>query len=400
MRRIVFVNLHGNEFLVKTLNKILFGQSVAIKHGYILDYLLNRDDIEVCSYINKRGLALSYTTRNPFLQAFRFFEHRWTMRKNGIPQKKIKVLKDESEIRPDDIVVCYAYYHSTQFDWREVPDATRVVCEIHFGTAHSDKSRQFDPHALYNESNLQKYSEMWQRDLPWFTRQFITIPFVPQSRFRVKVPFEQRKNKAVGMGTITYMHNITGFYGDSCAQPARRNCRVLAAERNDLIDSFNFDYNEDRQDVKRKPTKNRIISIYRRLYDKIHGGHQKKYYSFDMVDKFNEYRMAVVGEEIMGIPGIGFVEAMACGCAMIGQTKGYYEDYGMQEGVHYIGYDGTKEDIARTIEYWQQARNQDRLAQIAEAGQRFVSENFRPEKIAANLTEQLLKLNTNQYGNA
>ena len=51
--RIVFVNLHGNEFLVKTLNKFIFKQSVAIKHKYILDYLLSRDDVEVCSYINK-----------------------------------------------------------------------------------------------------------------------------------------------------------------------------------------------------------------------------------------------------------------------------------------------------------------------------------------------------------
>ena len=53
--RIVFVNLHGNEFLVKTLNKYIFKQSVAIKHKYFLDYLLSRDDVEVCSFINKRG---------------------------------------------------------------------------------------------------------------------------------------------------------------------------------------------------------------------------------------------------------------------------------------------------------------------------------------------------------
>ena len=77
--RIVFVNLHGNEFLVKTINKILFKQSVAIKHKYILDYLLSREDVEVCSYINKRGLSLSYKTRNRFLQSFRFIEHRYVM---------------------------------------------------------------------------------------------------------------------------------------------------------------------------------------------------------------------------------------------------------------------------------------------------------------------------------
>ena len=44
--RIVFVNLHGNEFLVKTLNKYIFKQSVAIKHKYFLDYLLSRPEVD------------------------------------------------------------------------------------------------------------------------------------------------------------------------------------------------------------------------------------------------------------------------------------------------------------------------------------------------------------------
>ena len=50
MRRVIFVNLHGNEFLVKTINKIIFKQSVAVKHRYLLNYLLDREDIEDCIY--------------------------------------------------------------------------------------------------------------------------------------------------------------------------------------------------------------------------------------------------------------------------------------------------------------------------------------------------------------
>ena len=110
-----------------------------------------------------------------------------------------------------------------------------------------------------------------------------------------------------------------------------------------------------------------------------------------MVDKFNDYKIAVVGEEIMGIPGIGFVEAMACGCAFIGQTVGYYEDYGMKEGIHYIGYDGTKEGLARTIEYWQRPENQEKLEAIADAGYKFVKNNFKGEVITSNLISQINK---------
>lgn len=104
--RIVFVNLHGNEFLLKTSNKMLFKQSVAIKHKYFLDYLLEQPDVEVCSYINKKGFSLAYTLGKPF--AFlRFLEHKIVLKKNGIDLSKIKVLKRESEIRNNDIIILY-----------------------------------------------------------------------------------------------------------------------------------------------------------------------------------------------------------------------------------------------------------------------------------------------------
>lgn len=134
--RIVFVNLHGNEFLVKTLNKYIFKQSVALKHKYILDYLLSRDDVEVCSYINHRGLSLSYTTRNRFLQSFRFLEHRITLKKNGIPLDKIKVLKSEDEIRHDDIVILYQLF-GPQLEFKHRPDAFIALSQLHFTVAQA-----------------------------------------------------------------------------------------------------------------------------------------------------------------------------------------------------------------------------------------------------------------------
>lgn len=394
-QRIIFINLHGNEFLVKTLNKIIFGQSVAIKHKYFLDYLICEPSIEVCSLINKRGLSLSYTTKNIFLQSFRFIEHRITLKKNGIDNKKITVLKNENEIKPEDIVIVYSYYSPTQLALGNVPNATRIICQIHFNTQYSDLERIFNPHCMYNESNLLKYSGMWRHDLSWYKNDFIVIPFVFEDRFKSNKDFKERQIKAVSMGTITYMNNITDFYGDSCAQPARRLGRSLAKERPDLIDSFNFDYLEGQQGKNENKTNNPLFKIIRRLHAKFTGGHQKQYYSFNMVDKYNEYKIAFVGEEIMGIPGIGFVEAMACGCAFIGQTVGYYEDFGLKEGVHYIGYDGTKGDLISKLEYWERPENQERLEKIAYRGKTYVKENFNKEKIAKYLLNSILEAKSN-----
>lgn len=93
MQRIVFVNLHGNEMLVKTMNKYVFKQSVAIKHKYLLDYLLEQPEIQVCSYINKRGFSMATSLPAPvmkFLNLFRFMEHRYVLKKKWHRPKEDK----------------------------------------------------------------------------------------------------------------------------------------------------------------------------------------------------------------------------------------------------------------------------------------------------------------------
>lgn len=386
--RIVFVNLHGNEFLVKTLNKYIFKQSVAIKHKYFLDYLLSRDDVEVCSYINKRGLSLSYTTRNALLQSFRFLEHRIVMSKNGIPSNKVKVLKKESDIRHDDIVVVYEFFRP-QFDFSSRPDAFIALSQLHFLVGQARVMEKLDPDLIYNESDLQKHFVGFNDYFSWFHKQYLVIPFVYGERFKVVKPFSERQNKAVSVGTITYPEYIRKYYGTNCLQPARKQVYDHAEELKPWVDCFNSDYLENIKQIAVKKSDSVIKKTIARLHSKFFTGHQKKYYSFDMVEKFNDYKMCVVGEEITGLPGIGFVEGMASGCAYIGQTVGYYEDYGMKEGVHYIGYDGTLDDLKAKISYYQQPEHQQELEAIAKAGCEFVRSNFNGPAAAESLLNNL-----------
>lgn len=384
--RVVFVNLHGNEFLVKTLNKIIFKQSIAIKHKYFLDYLLSRDDVEVCSFINKRGLALSFTTRNRFLQSFRFIEHNITMRKNGINKKVIKVLKNENEILPDDIVILYQMF--PQFEFNKRPDNFIAVSMIHYTTGNTENILKLPADALFSESRLDKYSLVYQHDFKDYKGEYLLQPFVFAPRFKVVKSFKERKNKAVSVGTVTYPGYIEPYYGTKCIQPARKQIKDNASELEPWIDCFNSDYLEDDKKIKGH---NPITKVLGRLYAKFFTGHQKAYYSFDMVEKFNDYKMCVVGEEITGIPGIGFVEGMACGCAYIGQTIGYYEDYGMKEGVHYIGYDGTLDDLRNKISYYQKTEHQAKLDKIAQTGYEFVRSHFNGTAAAEQLLNNLIE---------
>ena len=387
--RIVFVNLHGNEFLVKTLNKYIFKQSVALKHKYILDYLLSRDDVEVCSYINHRGLSLSYTTRNRFLQSFRFLEHRITLKKNGIPLDKIKVLKSEDEIRHDDIVILYQLF-GPQLEFKHRPNAFIALSQLHFTVAQAKVMEKVDPDLMYNESDMQKRFIAFDKYFDWFHKQYLVIPFVFAERFKVVKPFAERQNKAVSVGTITYPSYLVKYFGHDCLQPARKQVYDNAQELKPWVDCFNSDYLEDVKDAKISFNDSKLTQVLKRLHDKFFVGHQKKYYSFNMVEKFNDYKMCIVGEEIIGLPGIGFVEGMACGCAYIGQTVGYYEDSGMKEGVHYIGYDGTIDDLKAKISYYQQPEHQQELETIAKAGCEFVRSHFNGPTAAESLLNNLL----------
>ena len=112
--------------------------------------------------------------------------------------------------------------------------------------------------------------------------------------------------------------------------------------------------------------------------------------SFDMVEKFNEYKFFACPEELVGMPGIGFVEGMACGTAYIGVKSNIYKSLGLIEGEHYIGYDGTFEDLIDKIHYCQ--NHADVVERIALNGMKYVREHYNEETVAENFFKELSKI--------
>lgn len=392
--RIVFVNLHANEMLLKTLPKYVFKQSCAIKHGYLLRYLLENPEYEVCSYVNNRAFSLMHNGPElvlDFLNLFRFWEHRSVLKKNGIDPKKITVLKKLTDIRKDDMVVFYRLYSEQMKDLSSV-DAFRVVSMIHFGGDQKEAEiiKEAAPECMMNESQLALTSELYRHfyhyDGPW-----IVHPFVFEPRFQVKKPFAERKNMAFSTGTITYKTNpeFLEVYGDPCDQPSRKQIKDNPEYLAGCVDCYSSDYMEDADLLKTSDKDNALVAFGKKLYNRFHTGQQKKYYSFNMVDKFNEYKMCIVGEEILGVPGIGFVEGMACGSAYIGLDSPMYTDLGLYPGIHYIGYDGTLKDLKEKIQYYQAPEHQEELERIAATGCAYVREHFSGNAAAESLLNRL-----------
>ncbi|MFI3163964.1 MAG: glycosyltransferase [Bacillota bacterium] len=394
-KRIVFVNMHSNWMVVKSPLVYLFKFSAAIKHAYILDYLLHTSEYEVCNYINQKGFSI-LRTNNAFLTTilnkFSGLECKKTFKVNKIDRKKITILCDKSEIRQNDLIVLYNICKDNYIEMSGV-NTFKALSMIHFSgnSKESEIIKNAGVSCLFNECNLSKNSEIYKRcydlDMSW-----VVHPFVFAERFKNNKPFEGRKNMAFATGTITYRthEEHMNTYGDSCVQPLRKQIKDNPEHFKDTIYCTSSDYLEDNHGKVIKEADNIIVKIYKKIYNKTHVGKQKKYFSFDMVEAFNDYKMCIVAEECLGIPGIGFVEGMACGCAYIGIDIPAYRDWGMIPGEHFITYDGTKEHLKEVIEYYQKDEHQEELERIAKAGCEFVKNNFNGDTVAKKLIENLV----------
>ena len=109
MQRVIFINLHTSWMLVRNSQVIYFKTSAALKHRYLLDYLLNSDEYEVCNYITEHGFSLVPNDGGILnkLHCLRFLENKTILKKNGIDPKRVTILTSPKEIRPDDIVILY-----------------------------------------------------------------------------------------------------------------------------------------------------------------------------------------------------------------------------------------------------------------------------------------------------
>ena len=394
--RIIFVNLHTNEFLVKTASKYIFKQAVAMKHQYLLDYLINNPEIEVCSYINKHGTSIASNLPKFLMKiiiACRYLESKWVLKKNGI-YNKITIIKKVEDIHNNDIIILYQLYANKCKELKNV-NAFKVMSLLHFfgNRANSEDIKECSPHFFINECDLKSHCELFKKYYSWITKDIYVYPFVAAQRFQNNNTFEERKKMVFSTGTITYKNHpeFIDVYGNPCDQPMRKYVKDNQEKLKGLIDCYNSDFSEDsNKKMSIKSSDNKLIKLTKAGYYKFFASQQKKYFSFNMVDKFNDYQMCLIGEEILGIPGIGFVEGMSCGCAYIGK-KGYYEDYGMKDGIHYIGYNGTPEDLIDKIHYYQQSEHQQELKQIALNGYQFAIGNFKGEIVAKRLIDIIME---------
>lgn len=392
--KIVFVNLHTNGNLVKTAQQMITGIHPMSKHKFLVEYMTAKK-AEVVDYITLDGTTIPGVSKIRSL-ILRKLEAKIVFRKNGFPGNSIKLITDSSMIDQDDIVICRSTNTPAQVDPLANINAIKIVDHIHFyGEEKMAKSLKDKGLQYYTfEVDLNKYSKLYQKNYAWFNGKYIMKPYSFQPRFIVKRDFSSRKTKALAMGTLTKCHLPDFFetYGTEYYQPHRKMIMDNAGKYVEELDSYISEYQEEPLKII-NDNDLKIVKLMKNISNFFKSGQQKSYFSFDMVDKYNEYKMFICPEDINGSYGIGTIEGMACGCAMIGWDYGAFEDMGMISGKHYISYDGTMEDLVAKIRYYQKPENQEELEMIAKTGCEFVRRNFSEEAVAKKFYEELVGIN-------
>ena len=391
--RLVFIDMHRINFLTKTYSMLKLDDKIPkAKHRFLLDYAMEQG-IEICDFVTGLGVSIrvwkriAKWDRNKILSCY---EAKYVFGKN-FPETDVKILKKAEEIQDDDIVIGYFFDPITMNIFKTLP-GHKVLMSNHFVAINAPVDlTEMGIEAFVSEIDLEN-NEFVNRYIKHDGIKMITCPYIYADRFQNR-HFE-RKNKLFAVGTLSTCKGHSGYklyremFGTEWIQPMRKEIFEKAKNYPNEIDSYISYIYEDKLVVQESD------SFWQKKYkewkNKHSGWTQRKYESFDMVEKFNEYLYFACPEELVGMPGIGFVEGMACGCAYIGIDAQYYRDLGLIPGEHYFTYDGTMNGLINQIHYCM--CHTDEVIQIAEAGEKFVREHFDQFEVAKNLFESLLEL--------
>lgn len=230
----------------------------------------------------------------------------------------------------------------------------------------TDNLRLSGANIAISEANIQ--SSPYFKKYFDFVTDFWIMPFILREKYVSTTPFASRKNICLAVGTVLAHHPKTPSLQDYFAffkKYTFHPMRVAINENSKKLSSV-IDYS-------------------------ITGGGQNvgQYYSYNIVEKYNQFKMFICPEEEIGLPSVNFIEGMACGCVYLGLKHQMYSDLGLVDGKNYIGYDGTIKDMVSKIKYYQ--HQNEKLQKISQNGYKLVTSSFTQKKVLETFVDTFQK---------
>ena len=131
--RIVIVDLHRINFLVRTYSMLKVDDKIVkAKHRFLIDYAL-KEGIRICDYVTGMGVAFKgarYISKVVNKNVLARYEAQYVLSKN-FPDTNITIINNKDEINDDDIVIGYFFDEVTRNVFAELP-GHKVLMSNHF----------------------------------------------------------------------------------------------------------------------------------------------------------------------------------------------------------------------------------------------------------------------------
>ena len=398
MRRVILYNPHMDNWYARSLCDWLFRKKTISKYAYILSGLYNEDRLVI--FVDRSRSSFESLGRLRvlfFLLRGRTESILWCL-VNHLNPFRIKFVTKKTDLTKEDRFFLFSYqnldFEDAHTKYVDFPcnlfiQLSHFYLDVeHISTNISKSKIGF----LVSESNLNKSSSFYAH---FFGNDHDVriLPFVFSERFKKVQAFAGRNGVCVALGSLSHTHGnvpryaaFHKFFKTTYLAPFRK---TLYDEKERLAGSIDVMIMDPYKGGNTSSSKLlRFLSRFQSLWS--------SYYSFDIVNILNQYKMFLVPEEATGLPAALFVEGMACGSVYVGDVnRRIYRDFGMREGVHYIGYDASLEDLVEKVNFYNE--NTDILEKIANAGHELAIREFSRATNYQRFIELFCEHETNNY---
>jgi hypothetical protein len=389
------LNPHLSDFFAKPISFIVLKRRALKKYHYIIDPV-KEEAPEVNFLFNNLSSSLvpdKYFNILPYFLKkilLKIEIKRW--KKINQISENIKCYFDVKEVPERNVLfmLCYRNYKQPGSILKIGNQFKHVIAHLThyyaFPVEYSDAIKSLKNIHIAADCDVSG-NAFFKKYFSWYQRPVLYVPFAINERFTVKKPFAQRESKAIATGTFHLLEHDVAPNEASCyvikqvsntIHPMRRKLYEHKEEIGNYVDVYCKPYYEKNiGKVKASSVSNKMQAS------------QALYFSFDIVDKYNQYKFAVVGEEtINGLPGIGSFEAMACGCVLIADPS-CYTGLPLQPGVHYLPYANSIESLTEVIK---NNNDLEKLEQISMAASTLIQSTMQPKQLKQLFFTTLINL--------
>ena len=220
---------------------------------------------------------------------------------------------------------------------------------------------------VFGYARHDRYSDFFQKYYPGYGGKVISVPFGFAPRFKELIPFGQRKNKVIALGSVNSfvdpVHEVEGFQE---------------------LNEFFLKRGEKFMHKFRRMLVEREASLVNIMDSKLPHFPQVKDFGYDIFQVLNEYRMFVNCESLLYFPSAKTFEGPAAGSVLMCSTHPCFSDLGFEDGVNCVKHkEFDMQDFREKAEYYR--NNPEQLEEIQKNGTRFVRENYNYKKVAQSV---------------